>query len=198
MENREAVIDADFFNNLTEKDRSGGTFLSVMSGMCVKPVMHRYVVEEELMGNSTLQCLIDNGSIAIRDYSDFITEQNKQDYIDLFNMAYKMMNYKTFSEDPFTYRRCKENLGEIRSSLMAWFLNIEYFMTDDGQAKQFVCSNLNNSRRKINVYNIYDIFMNIDLSTTSLKWSNIKPILNTVFEKRQKLFDEIRNRWVKN
>ena len=193
---KEAVIDADYFNKITERNSSGELFLTVMREMCVIPVMHEYVAHNELMGNSTAQELIKNGDIVVYYYNDFITEQNREDYISKFNSAFTFMNSKKPPADVFDYMRSNENLGEIRSSLMAWFMNFDYFMSEDVQAKYFVSTILIRKVKK--VYNLYDTFMELDLSKTSLKWSIIKPTIREAFSNRPKQFENIENKWKKD
>jgi hypothetical protein len=172
---REVVIDTDYFKKFTEKCPSGELFLRIMDEMNVSPVMHSYVYTEELMDNRTAIELVEKNEIKIYNYSNFIDENNINDYEDKFKRAYKDFNFKEFDRNIYEYRHDKESLGEIRSTLMAWYMNINIFMSDDREAELFVTGKLSNHRRKIIVYNVYDTLKEISLkSTKNIRWSDVK------------------------
>lgn len=52
-EKGKVAIDTDFFIKLNEKNTDGSLFLNIMDDLNLKPVMHRYVYEYELLGNIT-------------------------------------------------------------------------------------------------------------------------------------------------
>ncbi|MGD9678708.1 MAG: hypothetical protein AB7V16_10245 [Vulcanibacillus sp.] len=198
LNKREVVIDADFFNKFTEKDPSGVLFLMIMDEMNTMPVMHEYVYSDELMGNITTAGLVKMGHIKIYKYQDYINKNNETDYKEKFRRAYKDFNYEDFAGDVFTYRQCQQSLGEIRSTLMAWYMNIGIFMSDDGGAKQYIETKLNSAKRRINVYNVYDTLHQIALKDTrNVKWTDIKATAKSSFEFSLDKYTEIRNLWCK-
>lgn len=201
MENSkgQAVIDADFFNKLTEKDSSGGLFLRVMEEMGYNPIMHKYVLDEELFCNKTARQLVEKGYIKVLDHTDFLTSGNKNDYEEKFRNLYKYFNFQEFSGDVYTYRHCQQNLGEIRSSLMAWYLGINILMSDDKSAKYYITSRLSSRRHKVLVYNVYDVLKMIgQKKTRSIKWAGVKATAKAAFANTEDLYNDIYNIWHKS
>lgn len=195
-EKREVAIDADFFRKFTEKDKDGQLFLRVMDELNIQPVMHEYVYEYELSGDSTVKQLRANGRIKVYTYTDYINESNKVSYEKQFSKAYEYFNYSKYIKDIYVYHHEKESLGEIRTSLMTFYMGIDLFMSDDGAAKAFVTNRLSSRRHKIEVYNIYDTLEWIyKMGSTTIKWSEIKGMAKSVFAKAKHKYDEINNLW---
>lgn len=157
--------------------------------------MHKYVLEEELFCNPTVKELVEKGYIEIIDYNDFLNPRNKSDYEDKFNNFYKTFNSQEFSGNIYTYRHAGENLGEIRSSLMAWYLGIEILMSDDKAAKYYVTERLSSRRRKIYVYNVYDILITIgQKNDKKIRWEEVKATAKAAFGTSDK-YNDIVNVW---
>lgn len=191
---KEIVIDTDIFIKFTIIDTSGTIFLKIMDIMNVNPVMHAYVYNEELMGNATARYLVDNDFIKIYDYRDYLIDSEKGAYIALFNTAYKYFNYKNFSGNVFTYRMKEESLGEIRSSLMAYYLGIDMFMSDDGEAKAYIVDRLRNNKHWIEVYNLYDTLYELkSLGSKSFSWQGIKSIAKSELSRDK--YDALNTYW---
>lgn len=195
-EKREVAIDADFFKKLTEKDVSGELFLKIMDELNISPVMHEYVYSYELNGNPTARKLKESGIIKIYNYPDYINASNGQAYQSNFERAYDYFNAKKFKGDVYSYHHSEESLGEIRTSLMALYLKIDLFMSDDGDAKSFVTNRLSSRRHKITVYNIYDTLVELhNLENLSIKWSEVKGMAKRVFERAMYKYDAINELW---
>lgn len=197
MENNkgQAVIDADFFNKFTDKDPTGQLFLRVMDEMGFSPIMHKYVLEEELLGNPIAKDLVEKGYIKILDYNDFLSSSNKSDYEEKFTMLYRSFNSQKFSNDIYAYRHAKENLGEIRSSLMAWYLGIDILMSDDAGAKYYIKSRLNSRRHRIEVYSVYDVLKAIgQKKDKNIKWAEVKVTAKAAFGTGDK-YNDIAGIW---
>lgn len=198
MENSkgQAVIDADFFIKLTEKDSSGELFLRVMEEMGYCPIMHQYVLDEELLGNQTAKQLVEKGHIKVLDHNDFLTSKIKNDYEEKFKNLYKCFNSQDFTGDVYTYRHCQQNLGEIRSSLMAWYLGIDILMSDDKSAKYYITSRLSSRRHRIEVYNVYDALKMIGQKRIKkIKWSEVKVTAKAAFAIKEDWYNEIYHIW---
>lgn len=182
-EKRVAAIDADFFGKLTEKDKDGILFLKIMDELGVTPVMHQYVYEYELAYNSTAKKLKETGRIQIYDYTRFITPQNNENYIQNFKRAFLEFNYMGYDTrwDVFSYHHEKQNLGEIRTALMAFYMGIDLFMSDDGQAKEFTMNKLSSRKHRIVVYNLFDTLVEVHkLDNSNVKWMEIKGMAKNV------------------
>lgn len=198
MENNkgQAVIDTDFFIKFTEKDSTGQLFLKIMDEMGFNPVIHNYVFKEELLGNSIAKKLVESDHIKILDYNDYINPSNQSDYEVKFIRLYRDFNSQDFEGDIYTYRHEKESLGEIRSSLMAWYLGINILMSDDGGAKYYITSRLGSRRHRIEVYNVYDTLKLIgQKEVRNLKWSDIKATAKAVFENAENKYNDINETW---
>lgn len=179
---KEVAIDTDFFQKFTLNLTTDELFLKFMEDFSYMPVMHNYVYLEELHECPLVKKLVNCGSLKIYDYKDFITELNEDEYKHKFENAYNIFNYSDFSppksSDHFNYRKAEESLGEIRTSLMAWYLGIAIFMSDDGQAKQFVSSKLSSRRKVMEVHNVKDALLDWgNLQNRSVKYAQIKPVI---------------------
>lgn len=198
-EKRRVAIDADFFYKFTENDPSGEFFLKIMNELNIMPVMHSYIAEYELAGNPTVRKLIDEKKITVYDYSDYVNEEGVQGYIEKFRWAYEIFNYKEFDgngKDEFTYHCRKENLGELRTALMAFYMDIDLFMSDDGGAKSFVQTKLSSRRHKIDVYNVYDTLVEVyNISNRSIKWNEIKGFAKYVFANANDKYKKLNEIW---
>ena len=125
---------------------------------------------------------------------------NQDDFEIKFREAYKKFNFQVFEgEDICSYRRCEESLGEIHSSLMAWYMNMDMMMSDDGEAKHYVLNMLNGRKKKIEVFNIYDTLKYIgEMPGRCIKWKEIKGMAHQAFAKAPGKYDAIRKIWTEN
>lgn len=105
MDNRtNAVIDADFFRNATEYDRSTAFFLRILDEMEMKPVMHEFVAETELCRNRYLNQLLQSGRIAVVRYEDYLrNDTDKEEYKDYFMDVYERINLYKFPDNEDIY-----------------------------------------------------------------------------------------------
>lgn len=191
---REVAIDADFFRKLTENDKDGTLFMKIMVELNRKPVMHEYVYSYELGDSSLVKKLKEQGDLKVYTHSDYV--KDIEQYRTLFGTAYRYFNYKEFIGDVISYHHEKESLGEIRTSIMAYYMGIDLFMSDDGGAKKYVLNRLNSRRHRIDVYNIYDTLQVIgELQNRKLKWSEIKGMAKVAFAKKKEKYDSINEIW---
>lgn len=75
---RRVAVDADFFRKMSDKDVDGKLFLRIMAELNIEPVMHEYVYNYELAGNSVVRKLKENEMITVYQYSDFISDINRE------------------------------------------------------------------------------------------------------------------------
>ena len=189
---REVVVDADFFRKVTENDKNGVLFLKIISELRRTPVMHRYVYDYELADSATAKKLVRAGSIKIYSESDYVADVGA--YQMLFESVYQDMNYKQFVGDVLQYHHQKENLGEIRSSIMAFYKGIDLFMSDDKAAKSYVTKKLSNSHHRIGVYSIYDTLVQIgQMGNGNIKWRDVKGMAKHALDEQG--YEEIREIW---
>ncbi len=123
MDNRtRAVIDADFFRNATEYDKSTELFLHIMDDLNVQPVMHEFVAETELSQNQYLEQLLREHRLVVVRYEDYLQNHaDQEEYREYFLEAFERLNRYDFpkNEDIYRYKGKQESLGEIRSLYMA-------------------------------------------------------------------------------
>lgn len=195
---KDVVIDTDFFRKVTNNLSTNELFLKIMDEMGLCPVMHEYIFKEELHKDSFVTKLRDSGVLKVYSFEHYLNSGNTEEFEEKFMEAYKKFNFQPFKGDNIrTYRKSEESLGEIHSSLMAWYMNMDIMMSDDGEAKHYVTTMLNSRQRKIHVYNIYDTLEYIGkMPERSIKWKEIKGMANQAFERAPKKFDSIREIWV--
>ena len=79
---------------------------------------------------------------------------------------------------------------------MAFYMNIDLFMSDDGGAKSFVQTQLSSRRHKIDVYNIYDTLEEIyKIPNRSIKWNEIKGFAKFVFANANYKYKKLNEIW---
>ena len=190
-----AVIDADFFNKITNGGSDTSLFRAVMDELQFEPIMHQYVYNYELSSNNAARTLVGEGYITIEDESSFWVT-NGTSYQRSFLMLYRTMNGRAYTGgvDLRAYHHRQENLGEIRSSLLAFFKGYNYFMSDDQGAKYYI-TNRFPSRHTIRVMNLYDTFEEIgNRAEHSIKWKDIKGMLKQSLSAKN--YEIIRSIWV--
>ena len=201
MDNRTtAVIDADFFRNATEYDRSTTFFLRILDEMEMKPVMHEFVAETELSQNQYLDQLLQSGRIAVVRYEDYLRDDtDKEEYKEYFLDAYERINHLEFpaDEDIYKYSAQKESLGEIRSLYMAMKKGYHYFMSDDGDSK-FLAKNYFSSKHAIEVNSLYDVLVKCKEKGTTLTWKDINPTVSNAMNKRQDKIENLKELYIKH
>lgn len=189
-EKRQIAIDADFFNKFTEENPDGELFLSVMEEFDAFPIMHEYVYGYELAANATVKKLKSEHKIKIIKDDDYLkTPESREKYENDFKRAYKILNGTDLTcPDVFKYCHQKENLGEIRSALMAIRINVDLFMSDDGGAKTFVTQHLSSRRHRLTVYNIFDTLKIIgEKDDKTIQWKQIKGFAKRVIKSKDKV-----------
>lgn len=201
MDNRtKAVIDADFFINTTEYDRSTAFFLRILDEMEMQPVMHEFVAETELSQNRYLDQLLQSGQIAIVRYEDYLcSDTDKEEYKEYFLDAYERINRREFSKnkDIYGYSDGQESLGEIRSLYMAMKRGYHYFMSDDGHSK-FLAKNFFSRKHAIEVNSLYDVLVKCKERGTDLTWKDINPTVSNAMNKRQDKIENLKELYIKH
>lgn len=196
-----AAIDSDFFQKLTEFNKDGELFSKIMCDLGRRPVMHKYVAKEELLG--VCSGLIEKLGIDIISCDDFLGDDpiQRAHYAIMFRDLYKFFCGCDFpdTEDVYTYTKKGESLGEIRTALMAVWENIDMFLSDDGAAKTNIMKHIHSSRCKIEVYNIYDTLLAIGNShSRKLKWQDVKGLAKRMGQRRSnpQYYEDIKKTWI--
>ena len=182
MEKSKVVLDADFFRHATDIEPNSKVFETMLNELCMTPVMHKYVAEVELAKNHHLEKLIESGFIEIIGESDYIDEKNIEEYKRYFRGAYKIINRIELGEDEdvlgygYSGETRKESLGEIRSIYLALKKGYKIFMSDDNGSR-LVANYANNSKHRIDVWNLSRLLGECHNNGTSLTWRDIRNIV---------------------
>lgn len=172
MENR-VVIDSDFCNMIApgkDINKEKKFFRSIFDSLQKKPIIHVFVFTQELLTNIAIKELESENYIEVVDYNSFLpTEIFKTQYTETFADFYFFMNGESINNtfpDIITHR-AKKNMGEIHSLILAHYLNIPIFMSNDNGAKNLAKSKINTQAFSIIVKNVLEVFCDIKLQGNS-------------------------------
>ena len=163
MDNR-VVLDSDFCNMLAPGnniEREKELFHNLFVVLEVKPVLHDFVFSQELLTNIVIKELVSEQFIEVIDYSSFIPDDLfKKQYGETFADFYSYMNGETIdsSFESVTQHRAHKNMGEIHSLIMAHYLSLPVFMSNDNGAKNLAKSKINTQAFAITVKNVCEVF----------------------------------------
>ena len=91
---KQAAIDTDFFVKLTKKNADGKLFLDVMREFKATPVMHTYVYNYELAGNTAARLLVEKKLIRVVDYEEYLPK-DRSHYAMRFTMRINRLILKS-------------------------------------------------------------------------------------------------------
>lgn len=166
MDNR-VLVDSDFCNMIASGNniaKEKAFAKSIFDSLGKVPVIHTFVYNEELLTNGAIKELVEEKYIKIIEYGAFLTENwHKTQYVDDFVDYYDYMNSEAILAEftEITRHRAKRNMGEIHSLILAHYLGIPVFMSNDSGAKQLVQSRINSSASHIAVKNVCEVFCEI-------------------------------------
>ena len=171
MENH-VVIDSDFCNmiapgNNIEKEKE--FVRSIFNSLQKKPVVHIFVYEQELLTNKVIKELVAENFIDVIDYDAFLpADIFKIQYTETFADFYNFMNGETMEKvfDVITKHHSKKNMGEIHSLILAQYMSIPIFMSNDNGAKNLAKSKINTQNFTIDVMNVCEVFCEIKRNGT--------------------------------
>lgn len=166
MDNR-VLMDSDFCNMIAPGNnipKEKAFVKSIFNSLGKLPVIHTFVYSQELLTNGAIKELVGENYIEIIEYDAFLTEDwHKTKYIDDFVDYYDYMNSEAILAEfaEITRHRAKKNMGEIHSLILAHYLGIPVFMSNDSGAKQLARSRIDSSAWHIDVKNVCDVFCEI-------------------------------------
>lgn len=192
MEKTEAVLDSDFLQGILKY--SSGEFLKqLMDELNVRPVVHSYVAEVELQYCTEAQQLINSGYIRKVDYSEYLlTESDRVLYnetvwelLDLFDeKELPPPKYRDVFRPDFRYT--EHSIGEILSELMAKYMRLPLFASNDGGAKRIAQAKINSARYTLKVKNLSELLQQVGSCENKLKWKDVKAVLREERWKKEK------------
>ena len=156
------IIDCDFFNHITETSKNTKHFEDLISDLKIVPVMHEYVYFQEMILNKCAKKLVNDGLLKIEKFDEFINDENEEEYVRFFESFYHYANGKNIQyikNDYKTYRRSRENLGEIHSICLALIKKYPILLSDDSGTKRLNCKV--EKKNQIVIKNIYDVYSDI-------------------------------------
>lgn len=171
MENY-VVIDSDFCNmiapgNNIEKEKE--FVRSIFNSLQKKPIVHIFVSEQELLTNKVIKELVEENFIDVINYDTFLpAEIFKIQYAETFADFYNFMNGEFIEKvfDVITKHHSKKNMGEIHSLILAQYMGIPIFMSNDNGAKNLAKSRVNTQSFSIDVMNVCEVFCEIKRNGT--------------------------------
>lgn len=207
---KEVIIDTDFLNKITLApgiNDGKDLFIRTMKEFDVSPVVHYYLAEREMKVNNLIATeLIDTGYIKVYQKNDFIKNaEDEKLYEEYFRKWYNFLNLKEPLEknvNVFEMNRAKHSLGEIHSTLLAYFMNLDIIMSDDSDARDLVSYS---GLRNVKVWNLVDVYSYIgqkrEKSITIKEVENIirsensRDSINLKRIKKEK-FRKVKNVWI--
>ena len=156
-------------------------FSNICKSLGVTPVIHTFVLNEELLTNKAIKELVSEQFIKVIEYTDFIIDEVfKRQYTDTFVDFYKFMNGVDIEKkfETITKHNSQKNMGEIHSLILAQYMNIPIFMSNDGGAKTLAAVKINTQAYQIIVKNVCDVFCDIKTKgTIKIERKVVKAIL---------------------
>lgn len=150
-----------------DEEKENAFVKSIFESLKQRPVLHPFVYHEELLTNVTIKKLVNEGFIEVLRYDTFITDDSfKRQYIDTFADFYFFMNNEPIERtfNAITKHRAKRNMGEIHSLIMAQYLSIPLFMSNDGGAKNLASSRINTQAQVVVVKNVLEVFTDVKIN----------------------------------
>jgi len=198
MENR-VVIDSDFCNMIApgkDINKEKIFFRSIFDSLQKKPIIHVFVFKQELLTNTAIKELEYENYIEVVDYKSFLpSDIFKTQYIETFADFYFFMNGESINNsfpDIITHR-AKKNMGEIHSLILAHYMNIPIFMSNDNGAKNLAKSKINTQAFSIIVKNVCEVFCDIKLQGNS---QIDKKVVRAILKKRKnwtEIYNSVKN-----
>ncbi len=161
---QEVAIDTDFFDKLSKIGEKEEQLKKIVEELDYKLVVHPYIDARELDMNSHYIRLKEEGYIRIISYDEFLKAEDRVLYDYYFHILYQELTGKELrlpqERTIFDYYRAGSSFGEIHSVLMAAFMKIPIFLSDDSDA-EYVGTRaktlFNSSRYSLQVYNIVKV-----------------------------------------
>lgn len=171
MNNNKAIIDNDFLDKVVNAPKNSDgkdLFKRTMRELNVTPVINFYVAQHEVMENSKCKELINEGYIQVIQPRDFLDMENTESYCETIKSWYRQYNGERVpvEADMLKFHSGGKSLGEMHSLLMAAYMNLPFFLSDDGDAKEIAEDKIESSKTTIKVLNLIDVYIEIGQKKT--------------------------------
>ncbi len=161
---QEVVIDTDFFSKVSKVGFQEEKLKRIVEELGYALVVHTYIDTRELDMNPHYIKMKAEGSIKVISYADFLSDGDKKLYEYYFHILYQELTGEELrlpqGRTIFDYYRAGSSFGEIHSVLMAVFMKIPIFLSDDSDAEYVGIRAkilFNSSRYSLQVYNIVKV-----------------------------------------
>lgn len=167
MKNK-VVLDSDFCQILlskNNKEKAKLFFKNVFVCLDLHPCLHEYVYNEELFNIDSVRDLVNENFIQVISIKDLTSSiDDRKLYVILFKDYYKYMNEQEWidKDDVFSKRYARKNMGEIHSLILALYLKIPCFFSNDKGAKTLAKNKINSQGFEIEVKNVEQVFHDIN------------------------------------
>lgn len=184
MGKTEAVLDSDFIQGLL-KWGTKDFFKQLMDELDVTPLVHSYVAEVELQYCIAAKDLISENYIKVIPYSQYLlTDVDRQLYNEMvWDILDKIsekdlppQKYQDVFRDDF--RLTEYSIGEILSELMARYLKVPLFASNDEGAKKVAQYHINSQQYILEVKNVAELLQEVGSNENSLRWRDVKKVLS--------------------
>jgi len=213
MSKKEAIVDTCFFNKLSNGGKDIDCFRKVLIDLDFTPLVHPYIVENELDVFPQFDKLVEEGFVRKVEYNEFIEDDDdaelyKHYFVEIheeMRTYYELKNSRKQIDvlaipdnlTIFTYRRAGMSLGDVHIILMAFFMKVPVILSEDGDI-EFLRSV---AKRKISTDNYtLDIYSVLDLlnmvakkEDTSFMKKELERIVMMVNERSQ--LSSIKQAW---
>ena len=206
-----AIIDTDFFNKITLAPNIADgkdLFIRTMNEFNIQPVVHYYVAEREMtVQNGIAKELLDSGYLEVYHKENIVkSEEDEQLYESYFRKWYNYLNVdKPRLEkdvDVFKLLRANHSLGEIHSTLLAYFTKMNMIMSDDSDAADLVSYAGLLDVKVLNLVDVYSIIgaksiksITINEVECVIRSENPKDTIKEKKRKKQK-FKKVKDIWI--
>lgn len=184
MGKTEAVLDSDFIQGLL-KWGTKDFFKQLMDELDVTPFVHPYVAEVELQYCIEAKELISENYIKVIPYSQYLlTDVDRQLYNEMVWDILDKISEKDLPPEEYQdvfrndFRLTQYSIGEILSELMARYLKVPLFASNDDGAKKVAQYHINSRQYTLEVKNIAELLYEIGSSDNALKWRDVKNVLS--------------------
>jgi len=184
MGKTEAVLDSDFIQGLL-KWGTKDFFKQLMDELDVTPLVHSYVAEVELQYCIAAKELISENYIKVIPYSQYLlTDVDRQLYNEMVWDVLDKISEKDLPpqkyQDVFRddFRLTEYSIGEILSELMARYLKVPLFASNDEGAKKVAQYHINSQQYILEVKNVAELLQEVGSNENSLRWRDVKKVLS--------------------
>lgn len=150
------ILDNDVISVFAEINRDNADiFKTFFDDFQKAPQVNQFVYDcEVLLNKPFVDGRINDNSLNLIEYKDYISPMNEKIYIENFKQMYNVLNQETIDDKIFD--KCSgKNKGEIHSVLCAFYLGIAFFLSNDNHS-ELLKKHFDSARNSLQVYKVFD------------------------------------------